>query len=242
MGFILDSGTPTTVLSVSGSMGAWTSIWTPPVALDGFLVMLAQDPSGLTQVGFFDVALGSTPVSILNNGKEIYTNSQQSYRFFPIPVPANTLISVAAEETAGTASDMLVHIIGIPSGSGFFPRCSVIQNLILSGGHNNYGPISSTSPGTLYGTTLEMHAQAINLTGEYVWSGGLSTANISIWGGPSSSTLTKLLGNFFLGLYEGTQSDFSEKLPISLPPSQDLYLLLNSSTSATPYGSLRIFY
>ena len=240
----LDSGAPTSVTSGSGAMGSWTAVWTPPVALEGFFVSMAMNPSGTNQVGLFDVGFGATPVSILNNGKDVFNNVNMNYLSYPISIPAGVPISIAAQETAGTAGGLFAHIIGVPKGAGIFPACSTAQMLYPSGGSNNFGPISSTSPGTLYGTTLNMPTKMIELFGEFNSSAGSSSSvcNLALTAGPSSTSQSDIISNYLLSLNNATTACFRQDWRVEIPPSQDIYLFLLNSTNVVPTGGLRVFY
>ena len=240
---IIDSGAPVTVTSGSGAFGSWTTIWTPPVSLDCLFVMVANAPNTSAQVGYFDVGVGATPSSILPNGYDIYNNDPTNYLIYPMKFPAGVPISVRAEETGGTAGSLAVLMYGYRIGQSPYPVCAISQILAPSGGNNNFGPISATSPGTLYGTTLgiptRMVCPYIELVGD---AGGTNQIDVGLYAGPSSSSLSPILHHIYNNPYEMAQVVVEMALTVSLPPSQEIYLLENSATSATPYGCVRLFY
>ena len=241
---IIDSGAPVTVTSGSGAFGSWTTIWTPPVSLDCLFVMVANAPNTSTQVGYFDVGVGSTPSSILPNGYDIYNNDPSNYLIYPFRFPAGVPISVRAEETGGTAGSLAVLMYGYQSGKSPYPVCATSQILAPSGGNNNFGPISATSPGTLYGTTLGIPVRVMEA---YLQSqGGLASSvnqmDIGVYAGPSSSSLVPILHHLYFSQYGITQCALASPLAVDLPPSQEIYLLENSATNFTPYGCVRLFY
>lgn len=241
---IIDSGAPVTVTSGSGAFGSWTTIWTPPVSLDCLFVMVANAPNTSAQVGYFDVGVGSTPSSILPNGYDIYNNDPTNYLIYPMKFPAGVPVSVRAEETGGAAGSLAVLMYGYRMGQSPYPVCAVSQILAPSGGSNNFGPISATSPGTLYGTTLGIPTRLMEV---YVEGGGGSTGgvnqfDIGIYAGPSSSSLAPVLHHLYFSQFEIAQCAMPAPLVVDLPPSQEIYLLENSATNFTPYGCVRLFY
>lgn len=242
--FLLNSGVPVSVTSVSGSFGSWTPIWTPPVDLDCLFVMVGNSPGSSPQVGIYDIGIGSTPQSILPNGYDIYNNTSSPYLIYPMVFPAGNPIQVRAEETAGTAGVLSVQMYGYPKGSSPYPVCALSQILAPTGGNNNFGPISSTSPGTLYGTTLNLPVKMLSLflQGDSGNTGVQNNFDVGLYAGPSSSALEAVIPHSYVNYYGDPQFTTSFDLMVTIPSSQSVYLLENSASNITPYGCIRLFY
>ena len=241
---IIDSGAPVLVGSVAGAFGSWTTIWTPPESLDCLFIMVANDPGGSVQVGYHDVGVGATPVSILPNGYDIFNNTPTRYLIYPFRFPVGIPISIRAEETGGTAGNLAVLMYGYTSGCSPYPVCATSQILTLTGGGNNFGPISATAPGTLYGTTLNLKTKIMDvyLEGGAGASGAINQIDVGVFAGPSSTSLATLIHHIYISQYGTIQSAISIPLVVDLPPSQEIYLLENSATNYTPNGCVRLFY
>lgn len=241
---IIDSGAPVLVGSVSGAFGSWTTIWTPPESLDCLFIVVSNDPGGTVQVGFYDVGVGATPASILPNGYDIFTNTPPRCLTYPFRFPAGVPISVRAEETAGTAGNLAVLMYGYTSGCSPYPVCATSQILTLTGGANNLGPISTTAPGTLYGTSLGLKSKMMEIFLEGTTGAGGETDqfDVGVFAGPSSTSLEPIVRHIYSGQYGTTQSSIAAPLVAKIPPSQEIYLLLNSALGFTVSGCVRLFY
>ena len=216
---------------------------TPSVELAGFYVQPCMSSTGTVQTGYFDVGFGATPVSILNNGKDIYNNVSGNSLYYPIGVPAGVPISICAEIIGGTAGALYFNIIGIPlDGDNAKDRCAVVQILNAGGGDGNgFGVISATAPGTLYGTTLAMPTRLVDIFGLAYISTGNGSVDISLSVGPSSTSLQTVIGDFCCGIYSAGPT-FGQNFRMKIPPSQELYLFAKSSTLTSFGGILRLFY
>ncbi len=242
--FLVNSGAPVSVTSVSGAFGSWTSIWTPPVPLDCLFVMVGNVSGNPPQVGLYDVGVGSAPQSILPNGYDIFSNTNGSYLIYPMEFPAGKPIQIRANETGGTSGALNILMYGYPKGSSPYPVCNLSQILAPTGGSNNFGPISATAPGTLYGTTLKLPAKMLSLflAGQGGTTSGQDVLDVGLYAGPSSSALEPVLPHVFASYYEVAQFSFHHAMRVELPSFQEIYMLQNSAANVTPYGCVRLFY
>ena len=199
----------TSVTGGSGAWGAWTPVFTPPVALCGFYLGFTTPSYGLFNL-FIGNGTPGTPQ--IENG--CFDGSMGGMLYVPFAVEAGQAIQIQVYNLNGTTDAVDWYIVGLTK--GLKESLSLCQTLgaSTSGNFTNL----ATTP-TQFGTSLALPLRQITLVGGNGNGVASATLTLSIGSTGAENILQTNWGN-----PNNSYISVPDSFDLDLPPSQDIWL------------------
>lgn len=208
----------------NNTMGAWTALYTPPVALCGFYLQVLTSSVG-NGFGVFNLGFGSGTPSLIPIQYGIFDGGYQGFIYIPLFCPAGVPIQIQLNEFNGTTDGAYVVLIGKQSGS--LETCRVIQTIGTSATSNS---TTIGSGWTLLGTTIGAVAKSLScFFGNTTATADLNVLTIGY--GPSSSNIVNLAENIQTAS-NFTYCSYSMNFDVEIPPNMGIYVNGNGGTNS----------
>lgn len=207
-----------TVSAGNGVMGAWNSIYTPPVALAGFYLQVLTSSMG-NGFGTFNLGFGSGTPSIIPISGGFFDGGFQGFVYIPLFCPAGVEIQMQFNESNGTTDGAIVVLIGKQAGS--LASCKIIQTM----------PVTSIGTGwTQLGTSLGIPAKSLTVIARDT-TATLTLNNLTLGFGPSSTAINNLVENI-LTASNFTYCSYAMNFDVDIPPSQGIWANGNGGSNS----------
>lgn len=225
---VIWSGVTTLTVPAQNSWSPWTTIWTPPIPLNGFKLFMVG--SGGNIFGVSDIFIGGgTPSSPATISQGFIGNANMANSYpIRLKVPANTPIQLRNYQIGSATGTYTIVCVSLEEGG--FSRCQTMGSSTSS-----YSKSVGTT-WTLFGTTLPLPVKHFGLT---MTQSSNSLLNLSVGIGPSSTSVAPIIENILLGDLAADYIVCSEEFDNEIPPSQQIWM---QGSNANALAGLFLYY